>query len=78
MGMNFPHHALQTYAQTNADNAERVLDAARARQAESGDIKINEQPVYQSASYNIKNRMLFPAGTGKTSQFIGYGAQQKS
>lgn len=78
MRMNFPHHALHTYAQTNADNAQSVLDAARARQAKSGEIKMHEQPVYQSASYNIKNRMLFPAGTGKTSQLIGYGAQQKS
>lgn len=78
MRMNFPHHALHTYGQTNADNAQRVLDAARARQAKSGEIKMHEQSVYQSASYNIKSRMLFPAGTGKTSQLVGYGAEKKS
>jgi len=37
--MNFPHHALQPYAQTNADNAERVLDAARARQAKNPTVR---------------------------------------
>ena len=35
MEMNFPHHALRTTAETAADNAQSVLDAARARQAKS-------------------------------------------
>ena len=39
MKMSFPHDAPHTHAQTNADYAERVLDAARARQAKSSTVR---------------------------------------
>ncbi|WP_432815772.1 hypothetical protein [Sphingorhabdus sp.] len=39
MKINFPHHALRKYAQTNVDKAEGVLDAVRARQAKSPTVR---------------------------------------
>jgi hypothetical protein len=39
---------------------------------------MNEQAVYQSASFYIKNPMLFPNGTGKTFTSVGHGAEKKS
>lgn len=41
-------------------------------------IKMNEDPVYQSASANIKDPMLSPSGTGPESNLAGHGAEKKS
>lgn len=38
--------------------------------------KMHEQPVYQSASANIKDETLSPSVTGKTSNPVGHGAEQ--
>jgi hypothetical protein len=40
--------------------------------------KMNEEPVYQSASVNIKDQMLSPSGTGPESNLAGHGAEKKS
>ncbi|MES2781829.1 MAG: hypothetical protein V4657_03460 [Pseudomonadota bacterium] len=40
--------------------------------------KMDEEPVYQSASANIKDQLLSPAGTGTELNLAGHGAKTKS
>lgn len=123
MEMSFPHQALRQSTESKADGQGQVLDAARARQAQSqtvralqratdGDInkiddlaarihcftvdpstemavrgsfwqaidarQIDEPPVYQSSSANIKQQVLSRSDTGNESKLTGHGAEKKS
>ena len=121
MEMSFPHQALRKNEETSTDNRESVMDAARARQAnsrtarilrrakhgttaKSDDLaarihcfaaepdteitiggsfwqkpetaKMHEEPVYQSASANIKDQLLSPVGPGADLNLVGHGAKK--